>query len=119
MHNRYYAALIATAAILTFGTSMASAASGVVKSNVNVRAGAGTHERVIARLTPGTSVNIGTCRRGWCEVTIKGRKGFILETLLRRAAEPTRHQQPEPRRRDDRQDRQPQDLRPSPGTRPS
>ena len=87
------------------GIASAQAAAATTTANVNVRSGAGTQFRVIATLAAGTRIDIDNCRAGWCELTTRGRQGFVSQSLLQTT--PTRPEQP-PRTTKPRDNRQPQ-----------
>ncbi|MCW5715078.1 MAG: SH3 domain-containing protein [Bauldia sp.] len=48
---------------------------------VNMRAGAGADEAVVAVVEPGTQVDVIACEN-WCEVVVNGQRGFIYNEYL-------------------------------------
>jgi SH3-like domain-containing protein len=69
---------------LAFGLAAgASAAPGVAKGSVNLRAGPGTNHARIATIPAGAPVNVLRCGR-WCEVIYSGRKGWASAAYISR-----------------------------------
>lgn len=107
--SRFYRAG-ATAVLLLGSVVAAQAATATTTGNANVRSGAGTHFRVIDTLRSGTRVDVDNCRAGWCELSTRGRRGFVSQSLLRMGkAQPQRQpQHVEPQKPADNRPSQPQ-----------
>ncbi|MCC6735316.1 MAG: SH3 domain-containing protein [Bauldia sp.] len=59
-----------------------AAATGVTAATwVNMRAGAGADEAVVAVIEPGAAVEVIACAN-WCEVVVNGQRGFIYNDYL-------------------------------------
>jgi len=60
----------------------AAATTGVTATTwVNMRAGAGANEAVVAVVEPGAQVEVIACEN-WCEVVVNGQRGFIYNEYL-------------------------------------
>jgi hypothetical protein len=55
-----------------------------VASTVNLRAGAGTGNEIVAKIPGGSLVDAANCS-DWCEVEWQGKKGFAIATALDRS----------------------------------
>jgi len=73
---------VATFALLSVGS--AAAAPAYVLSTVNLRAGAGTSNEIVAKIPGGSLVDATNCT-DWCEVEWQGKKGFAIATALDRS----------------------------------
>ncbi len=74
--------------LLSLGlTFAATAAPGVAKGSVNLRAGPGTNYVRIATIPAGARVNILRCGR-WCELVYAGRKGWASASYIARGSVP-------------------------------
>jgi len=94
MSTLLYSCRAAALALFLLGGGVAAqAATAATTANVNIRAGAGTQFRVIATVPAGTRLDIGTCRAGWCDLTLRGQRGFMAQSLLQTA--PTGPEQPQ------------------------
>jgi uncharacterized protein YraI len=83
MNNKAKAAGLALA--LTLGlSSVASAASGFVTGNVNLRAGPSTDYPVVVTLVAGEGLEIFGCLSGysWCDVDWNGYRGWVSSNYL-------------------------------------
>lgn len=65
---RNSSAMLAAASVLLLSGSVASAATAVVTSDLNVRRGQGTNHGVIGVIPGGSQVNATGCGDGWCYV---------------------------------------------------
>ena len=70
-------AIGAVAAALFAAPSIAQAATGQVKGNVNMRTCASIHCAKVAFIPAGARVSIGNLQRGWYQVSYNGRRGFV------------------------------------------
>lgn len=70
------------AATIALMSGAAHAAPAYVKSTVNLRAGAGTHNEILAKIPAGSLVDAGTCTEGWCEIDWQGKKGYAIHTAI-------------------------------------
>jgi len=86
----------ATAMVLLTAAS-AVAAPAYVASTVNLRAGAGTDNEVIAKIPAGSLVDAANCSE-WCEVEWQGRKGFSIASALDRSGRVPTQRRAAPRR---------------------
>jgi hypothetical protein len=62
----------------------AAAEPAYVASTVNLRAGAGTGNEIVAKIPGGSLVDATNCS-DWCEVEWQGKKGFAIATALDRS----------------------------------
>jgi hypothetical protein len=62
----------------------AAAEPAYVGSTVNLRAGAGTSNPIVAKIPGGSLVDASNCSE-WCEVDWQGRKGFAIASALDRS----------------------------------
>lgn len=74
-------AALSALAVMLFVQS-ATAAPGVVGTNVNLRNGPGTSYTVITTIPGGSGVDVGGCNAGWCQVSFQGQNGYIIATSL-------------------------------------
>jgi uncharacterized protein YraI len=72
---------ICAAAVLLLSAA-AEAAPAYVKSTVNLRAGAGTNNEILAKIPAGSLVDAGACAEGWCEIAWQGKKGYAIQTAI-------------------------------------
>jgi hypothetical protein len=77
---------IAAGAVAAFLPTAASAAEFTASTTVNVRERPTTSSRIIDRLHPGQTANIGGCRHGWCYLT--DLHGFVSSSYLRDRGRP-------------------------------
>jgi uncharacterized protein YraI len=73
---------ICAAALAIMLAGHAAATPAYVTSTVNLRAGAGTNNEIIAKIPGGSLVDATNCASGWCEVEWQGKKGFAISTVL-------------------------------------
>jgi hypothetical protein len=76
------ARLAASAAFLMLSAEIAAAKPATVVSEVNLRKGPGTDNEVITLIPKGSTVEVGTCTNGWCQVTFNGQDGYSIATNL-------------------------------------
>jgi Bacterial SH3 domain len=76
------ARLAASAAFLMLSAEIAAAKPATVVSEVNLRKGPGTENEVITLIPKGSTVEVGTCTNGWCQVSFNGQDGFSIATNL-------------------------------------
>ena len=74
--------LLLSAAILLALAASAAAYPASVSTSVNLRAGPGVDQAVIAVLPKGSAVSVGACTAGWCEVTHRSRRGYVAQRYL-------------------------------------
>jgi SH3 domain-containing protein len=55
---------------------------GRVISGVNMRAGPGNNQPVLATIPPGSAIEVIKCRQ-WCEVIFAGQQGWVYKTFIR------------------------------------
>jgi hypothetical protein len=77
------ATLAGTAAILLITGGIASAASAVATTDLNVRSGQGTNNRVVGTIPGGSEVDVRGCGDGWCYVSEYG--GYASARYLDRS----------------------------------
>jgi hypothetical protein len=86
-----FARLAASAAILTtLSVGCAAAKPATVAAEVNLRKGPGTDSEILTLIPKGTTVEVGTCTNGWCQVTWNGMDGYSIATNLGLGAAPVR-----------------------------
>ncbi|WDR05133.1 SH3 domain-containing protein [Devosia rhodophyticola] len=74
---------VAMAATVVF-LPATQAAQAQATANVNVRSGPGTNYRVVDTLVRGTSVEVGSCSRNFCEVRNRRTSGWVSASYLSR-----------------------------------
>jgi hypothetical protein len=78
-----FARLAASAAILTsLSVGLAAAKPATVVSEVNLRKAPGTDSEVLTLIPKGTTVEVGTCTNGWCQVSWNGMDGYSIAPNL-------------------------------------
>ena len=75
---------ICAATLVLLSAASASAEPAYVASTVNLRAGAGTGNEIVAKIPGGSLVDATNCSE-WCEVEWQGKKGFAIATALDRS----------------------------------
>jgi hypothetical protein len=75
---------ICTASLVLVSALSAAAEPAYVASTVNLRAGAGTGNEIVAKIPGGSLVEAANCS-DWCEVEWQGKKGFAIATALDRS----------------------------------
>jgi hypothetical protein len=75
---------ICAATFVLLSAAPAGAESAYVASTVNLRAGAGTGNAIVAKIPGGSLVEATNCS-DWCEVDWQGKKGFAIATALDRS----------------------------------
>jgi len=58
------------------------AAPAYVVTTVNLRAGPGTTNEIVAKIPAGSLIEASNCKDGWCEVSWQGKTGFSIQTAL-------------------------------------
>jgi uncharacterized protein YraI len=53
-----------------------------VASTVNLRAGPGTSNEIVAKIPGGSLVDADNCTDGWCAVTWQDKSGFAIQSAL-------------------------------------
>jgi uncharacterized protein YraI len=82
MNSTRLATLVATVSLVSGVPALAEPA--YVTSTVNLRAGAGTNNEIVAKIPGGSLVEATNCSE-WCEVEWQGRKGFAIASALDRS----------------------------------
>jgi uncharacterized protein YraI len=72
----------ATLVMLSIGP--AAAAPAYVLTTVNLRAGAGTNNEIVAKIAGGSLIDATNCTE-WCEVEWQGKKGFAIASAIDRS----------------------------------
>jgi hypothetical protein len=85
--------IAALAAIVTFLPAVAAMAKPVtLTAETNLRKSPGTDGEVLTLLPKGTTVEVGKCTNGWCQVSADGKDGYAIAQNLgvapRRAPRP-------------------------------
>ena len=75
---------ICAAALVLLSAASRGAEPAYVTSTVNLRAGAGTDNEIVAKIPAGSLVDATNCT-DWCEVEWQGKKGFAIATALDRS----------------------------------
>jgi hypothetical protein len=75
---------ICAASLVLVSALSATAEPAYVASTVNLRAGAGTGNEIVAKIPGGSLVEASNCS-DWCEVEWQGKKGFAIATALDRS----------------------------------
>ncbi len=75
------------AAFVLLSAASAAADPAYVASTVNLRAGAGTSNEIVAKIPGGSLVEATNCSE-WCEVEWQGKNGFAIATALDRSGRP-------------------------------
>jgi hypothetical protein len=75
---------ICAASLVLMSALSAKADPAYVASTVNLRAGAGTGNEIVAKIPAGSLVEATNCS-DWCEVDWQGKKGFAIATALDRS----------------------------------
>ena len=75
---------ICAASLVLVSALSAGAEPAYVASTVNLRAGAGTGNEIVAKIPGGSLVDAANCS-DWCEVEWQGKKGFAIATALDRS----------------------------------
>ena len=75
---------ICAATLVLLSAASAAAEPAYVASTVNLRAGAGTSNEIVAKIPAGSLVDATNCS-DWCEVEWQGKKGFAIATALDRS----------------------------------
>ncbi len=75
---------IGAASLVLVSALSANADPAYVTSTVNLRAGAGTVNEIVAKIPGGSLVEATNCG-DWCEVEWQGKKGFAIATALDRS----------------------------------
>ena len=76
------AALASIAVGLVFSAPPANAAITHTTSNLNLRAGPGTHHRVKAIIPAGAPIDIESCGEAWCYMAWAGHVGYVKHQYL-------------------------------------
>jgi uncharacterized protein YraI len=76
--------LIVAGAFLAIGlgAAMAQATGAHVTSNLNLRAGPGTHYPVRNIIPSGSEIDVHSCGHEWCLVAWAGREGYVSHIYL-------------------------------------
>jgi uncharacterized protein YraI len=75
---------ICAASLVLVSALSAAAEPAYVASTVNLRAGAGTGNEIVAKIPGGSLVDAANCS-DWCSVEWQGKKGFAIATALDRS----------------------------------
>jgi len=71
--------VVASVAIVTvLSVAGASANPVVTKGDTNLRKSPGTDSPVLTLIPKGTSVEVGKCSNGWCQVSVNGQDGYVF-----------------------------------------
>lgn len=62
---------------------VALAAPAVVSANVNLRSGPGAKYARVTMLPVGTRIDVGGCRRNWCQVSDRTYRGWVSARYVR------------------------------------
>lgn len=73
---------LAIAVLLLLGTGLAAAEPTLVQKDVNLRAGPGTNFTVLFLVPGGSTADVIGCNAGWCQVSVRGRAGYMIENAL-------------------------------------
>ena len=76
------------AVLMAFAVDFAAAKPVTVVAEVNLRKGPGTDSEVLTLIPKGTSVEVGTCTNGWCQVSYTGQDGYSIAPNLGLAPRP-------------------------------
>jgi hypothetical protein len=75
--------IAASAALFTLLSTVAAAAKPVATSaDTNLRAAPATAGQVLVLIPKGTTVDVGACSNGWCQVSLNGQEGFAIAQNL-------------------------------------
>jgi uncharacterized protein YraI len=82
-----YAGIAASAAIFTLLSTVAATAKPITTTgDTNLRKSPGTSSEVLTLIPKGTSVEVGNCTNGWCQVSLNGQDGYVIAQNLGMAA---------------------------------
>ena len=93
---RLVVALLGALAVLVASLAAAEAAPARTTADLNLRAGPGTHYRIVGSMPRGSLVDILDCTHGWCEVAWRGRVGWASSRYLVEGGRPLRPGRPYP-----------------------
>jgi uncharacterized protein YraI len=79
---RFRLAVLAIVVGLAFSALPASAAITHTTTNLNLRAGPGTHHRVKAIIPAGAPIDIESCGDTWCYMAWAGHVGYVKQQYL-------------------------------------
>ena len=83
--------IAASAALLTLLSAVGANAKPVtLASDTNLRKSPGTDGVVVTLMPKGTTVEVGTCTNGWCQVSANGQDGYAIAQNLGMAPPPRR-----------------------------
>lgn len=73
-------ARIATLAAIVAALSAVGATAKPVATTgeTNLRQGPGTDSSILTLIPKGTTVEVGTCTKGWCQVSVDGQDGYVI-----------------------------------------
>ena len=75
--------IAASAALFTLVSAVAAAAKPTETSaDTNLRAAPATAGQVLVLIPKGTTVEVGACSNGWCQVSLNGQEGFAVAQNL-------------------------------------
>jgi uncharacterized protein YraI len=74
--------VMCAAALVVVSADLAAAAPARVASNTNLREGPGTEHGIVATVPGGNIVNVINCSGEWCNVTWRGRAGYLISRNL-------------------------------------
>jgi uncharacterized protein YraI len=75
--------IAASAAVVILLSAVGTAAKPIATTaETNLRKSAGTDSPVLSIIPKGTTVEVGKCTRGWCEVSTDGREGYVIARNL-------------------------------------
>jgi hypothetical protein len=82
-----FAGIAASAAIFTVLSTFAATAKPITTTGeTNLRKSPGTSSEVLTLIPKGTSVEVGNCSNGWCQVSLNGQDGYAIAQNLGMAA---------------------------------
>jgi uncharacterized protein YraI len=68
--------------VIGLGTAMAQSTIAHVTSNLQLRAGPGTHYPARKTIPSGAEIDVHSCGHDWCLVTWAGREGYVSHPYL-------------------------------------
>jgi hypothetical protein len=84
--------IAAAAAIFTLLPAVGAMAKPVtLAAETNLRKSPGTDGEVVTLMPKGTTVEVGKCTNGWCEVSLDDKKGFAIAQNVGTARRPPPH----------------------------
>ena len=77
-----FSRLLCAGLFVLVSAAAAAAKPGVTTSTVNLRKDPNTASDVLAKMPPGSHVEVGDCNDGWCAITFGDKNGYAIATSL-------------------------------------